>query len=194
LYNPVIVGYLSANRTALYTFKPEDTAKLVFATPRSWAAVSDLLDSDLSEEVLRIKIEGNIGTAEAAGFLKYIKNSKVLPDIDAVLNGSYAQSSGSSFHGSLDVYYLLIQNLVYAIGSELKRQGDNWRRYVDNTVAFINGIENFPLELKKSYLDQLCLLDETIKKGALITQYVFNDSCSQQIAKLIQELDYIKQG
>ena len=190
--NPAVVGYLAANRTALYTFKPEDTAELVFATPRSWVAVSNLLDASLTYEVLRIKIEGNIGAAEAAGFLEYMKNSKLLPDIEAVLNGSYTQPAGVPFRASLDVYYLLVQNLIYAIGTDFRRQGDNWRRYTDNTVAFIASIDNFPLELKKSYIDQLCQMDEVINKGKLITKYIYNDSCSQQVSKLIQELDYIK--
>jgi len=190
-YNPAVIGYLSANYTALYTFKPEDTVELVFATPRSWAAVSDLLDAGLTGDVLRIKIEGNVGAVESASFLKYMKNAKLLPDIEAVLEGTFLQSN-ATFLASIDVYYLLVQNFVHAVSSELKVRGDKWQRYTDNSIDFISSIGNFPLELKKSYVDQLCQLDEAICKGELITKYIYNDSCNRQVSKLIQELDYIK--
>jgi MoxR-like ATPase len=41
--NPLVIAYLSANQKALYTYNSEETADIVFATPRSWVAVSDLL-------------------------------------------------------------------------------------------------------------------------------------------------------
>jgi len=191
-YNPAIVGYLSANHTALYTFIPEHTAELVFATPRSWVAVGELLDIGLTGEVLRIKIEGNIGAVESASFLKYMKNIKLLPDIEAILNGVYTPSVAASYTSSLDVYYLVIQNLVHAIGTEFRRKGKKWSVYINNSVDFISSIDNFPIELKKSFLDQICELDVAINKGKRITRQIYNDSCSRQISKLIQELDYIK--
>jgi len=191
-YNPVIISYLSANRTALYTFRPEDSAELVFATPRSWAAVSDLLNAGFTDETLRIKIEGNIGVGEAAGLLKYMKNCDMLPDIEAILNGTYMKKNTMPFHATLDVYYLLTQNFVNAVGSELRKRSKKWKTYTDNTVAFICNIEDFPLELKKSYIDQLCQIDEVICNGKFVTKYIYNDSCSHQVSKLIQELDYIR--
>jgi len=71
-------------------------------------------------------------------------------------------------------------------------RGGKWKRFTDNSVDFISSIGNFPLELKKSYVDQLCQLDEAISNGELITKYIYNASCSRQVSKLIQELDYIK--
>jgi hypothetical protein len=121
-----------------------------------------------------------------------MKNNELLPDIEAILSGLYMEQSAIPFLSTLDVYYLLTQNLVHAVGSEFRKQGDRWKEYTDNTVAFICNIEDFPLELKKSYIDQLCQMDEVICKGELVTKYIYNDSCSQQVSKLIQELDYIK--
>ena len=34
--------------------------------------------------------------------------------------------------------------------------------------------------------------DDTINCGELLAKYIYNDSCSRQISKLVQELDYIK--
>ena len=156
-FSPLIIAYLSANQTALFTFRPEETADIVFATPRSWAAVSDLLDSGLEGDVLRAKTEANVGASEAAGFFKYLNNAKLLPNIEAVLSGAYIDgNTDAPYHAPLDAYWLLIQNLVHAIGTEFKSDGDKWRLFADNSINFICHISRFPLELKKSYVDQLC--------------------------------------
>jgi len=184
-FNPQIVAYLSANHTALYTYKPD--ADLVFATPRSWAAVSDLFDAGLAGETLRIKVEANVGTVEAAGFFKYIKNTKLLPDIEAVLNGTFfATKAATPYRAPLDAYWLLVQNLIHAIGVEFRNGIDEWKRYTDNSIDFVCNIEDFPLELKKSYIDQLCAMSSDMKK------FVFSKTRNQSVSKLLQELDYIK--
>ncbi|MDR0887463.1 MAG: MoxR family ATPase [Candidatus Nomurabacteria bacterium] len=180
--NPAVVGYLSSDPNALYTFTP-NSGKLVFATPRSWVAVADLLDCRLSGKALAAKCEANVGVDEATKFLEYYKNTKKLPNIEMVLNGGYA---GVHFLESLDVYYLLIQNFVYAINNEEKQGNDIWRKYSDNSVEFLAGSDNFPLELKKSYVDQLC---EAIEPAR---EYLFNGSRSQAMSRLLQELEYVK--
>lgn len=185
--NPQIVAYLSANQTALYTYKPDETADLVFATPRSWSAVSELLDCGFRGEVLRIKAEANVGLAETTSFLKYIKNMKLLPDIEALLNGAYdGDNNQQPYQAPLDAYWLLVQNLVYAIGAQYKKPGKKWQIYADNSVSFVCGIKNFPLELKKSYVDQLCEIDTKIRR------YIFTGSRNQKLTALLQELEYIK--
>jgi len=185
--NPAVVSYISANQKALYTFKPDDTAEYVFATPRSWVAVSTLLDAGFTDELLRIKVEGNIGASEAAGFLKYLKNTKLLPNIEDILYGTIVQSNErKSFSASLDVYYLLIQNFVYAISAELRKRRSKWRLFTDNSISFVKNIKKFPLELKKGYIDQLCEIDSKIR------HYLYVQSQNKDISKLMQELDYIK--
>ncbi|MDR2728957.1 MAG: MoxR family ATPase [Chitinispirillales bacterium] len=185
-HNPAVVSYLSANQTALYTFKPEGTAELVFATPRSWQAVGNLLDAELDSEALRIKVEGNVGAVEATNFLKYLENTEKLPNIEMILNGRYLSSKKvSKYISSIDVYYLLLQNLIYAISAEFRKKSDKWRLYMENSIDFICTITKFPLEFKKSYVDQLCKINSAIK------EYIYNESRNQNMSKVLQELDYI---
>ena len=184
--NPLVIAYLAANQTALYTYKPEETSDLVFATPRSWMAVSDLLDSGLSSDVLRIKIEANVGAVETSKFFSYNKNTKLLPDIEALLNGDYNNGDvSSSYNAPLDAYWLLLQNIVHAISASFRKKGKKWQFYTDNGIDFVCRISNFPLELKKSYIDQLCEIDDGMRK------YLLNNSQNQNLSKLLQELDYI---
>ena len=171
----------------LYTYKSEESADVVFATPRSWAAVSDLLEAGLDADVLRIKTEANIGESEAAGFFAYTKNSRLLPDIEAVLRGAYLTGNDNTpFRATIDVYWLLVQNLIHAISVEYRKNGEDWRLFANNSIDFICSIDSFPIELKKSYVDQLCEMDKEMRA------YVYNDAQNRNLSKLLQELNYIK--
>jgi hypothetical protein len=185
--HPMVVAYLSFNPKALYTFNPEDSAEMVFATPRSWVVVSDILHAGFSNNLLRIKIEGNVGAVEAASFSKYHRNKSRLPDLASVLDGSILnKSEGAEYCADIDAYFLLVQNLIFAVNSEFANESSNWRTYVDNSADFITTINDFPLDLKKSYVDQLCEIQIDIRK------YVYSKSRSRGLSKLFQEIDYIK--
>ena len=56
---------------------------------------------------------------------------------------------------------------------------------------FLDAIEDFPLELKKSYVDQLFQLDRASGEETIIKKYVLLKSRSAQVTKLVQELDYV---
>ena len=68
-----VIDYLNFKPTALHTQK-DDPESMVFATPRSWERVSDILkcDSDITKPVVFNKIAGNIGEVEAAQFIRFV--------------------------------------------------------------------------------------------------------------------------
>ena len=70
--HPLVLEFLSYRPSALSASGAEAEG-LVFATPRSWERVSDILKSDdtLSDRTVRNKILGNIGEKEGNAFLDY---------------------------------------------------------------------------------------------------------------------------
>lgn len=78
-----VVNYLRFKPTALHNQIPGEEA-MVFATPRSWDRVSEILkyDSDVNNPVIANKIIGNIGLKEGAQFVEYCKKhaSLVTPE------------------------------------------------------------------------------------------------------------------
>ena len=70
--HPYVVDYLTSKPSALHTQK-QDGDSMVFATPRSWDRVSDILhfDSNTQKRVIQHKIIGNIGTREGAQFIAF---------------------------------------------------------------------------------------------------------------------------
>ncbi len=187
-YHPSVMAYLSFSQSSLYTFAEQDTDELKFATPRGWAAVSDLFDAELSDaETLRSKIEGNVGSIEGIKMVNYLERSKELPNLMKVLKGDYVKSGAvDMYKADLDVYHLLLQNLVYVVSEGYRAGRKVWQAYCDNSVDFITSVSNFPIELKKAYVDQLGGVSEEMKS------YLYATSRSERLARLLQELEYVK--
>lgn len=100
--HPYVVQYLSFKPTALHTQK-DDTESMIFATPRSWDRVSDILkcDNDLKNPVVMHKIAGNVGSAEAAQFAKFILDGGYRLTAEDFLNGTAGAPSDPSEAGIL---------------------------------------------------------------------------------------------
>lgn len=86
--HPSVIAYLGFNPAALHTQIPGESS-MIFATPRSWVAVSNILNAgmDLKSKVTRAKIAANIGDIEANQFFEYLKQADALQDIEAILEG-----------------------------------------------------------------------------------------------------------
>ncbi|MBR4514448.1 MAG: AAA family ATPase [Lachnospiraceae bacterium] len=94
--HPYVVKYLSFKPQALHTQVP-DSEEMIFATPRSWERVSDILkyDSNLNNPVVVNKIAGNVGQAETAQFVKFVANQGNLITVEDFLNGCEAPKEPS---------------------------------------------------------------------------------------------------
>ena len=92
--HPFVVQYLSYKPAALHNQKQE-AGKMVFATPRSWDRVSQILkmDADVTKPVIRNKIIGNVGEIEGNQFVEYCRTHHNLVSAEDFLNGARAPSA-----------------------------------------------------------------------------------------------------
>ena len=90
-----VLNYLNFKPTALHTQSANEDS-MIFATPRSWERVSDILkkNSDLTNPVVINKIAGNIGEAEAAQFAAFIGDESSLVTVDDYLAKKVAAYAG----------------------------------------------------------------------------------------------------
>lgn len=85
--NSDVIAYLNFKPNALHTQKPGESS-LEFCTPRSWVAVSNILNSaDFKDKLTQIKVAGNIGDIETAGFKEFMRYKDSLVSADQVLSG-----------------------------------------------------------------------------------------------------------
>ena len=93
--HPWVVEYLTFKPSALHT-QGEEEDSMVFATPRSWVRVSDILkfDSDIYKKVIQHKIVGNVGEAEGYQFVEFCKKrAHVVTADEFIYNGAKAPES-----------------------------------------------------------------------------------------------------
>ncbi len=92
--HPFVIKYLTYKPSALHT-QVSGSDEMIFATPRSWERVSDILriDSDITKDVIRNKIIGNIGETEGKNFITFCKSKNAVITVEDLLNGCTAPSN-----------------------------------------------------------------------------------------------------
>lgn len=141
--HPDIVGFLKANPGKLFTFDPKSSDN-AFATPRTWAFVSSIYDSELPESTNRQLIGGTVGHGLAVEFMAHVRLKGQLPDPADVLSGSATELDRSSVNPSA-MYSLAIALCYY-----MKQHVDNltsagqdpatdtqWQNMSDRFLEFI---------------------------------------------------------
>ncbi|MCR5324962.1 MAG: MoxR family ATPase [Lachnospiraceae bacterium] len=91
--HPYVVKYLSYRPSSIHT-QASDPDAMIFATPRSWERVSDILkfDSDTKKSLIQNKIIGNIGETEARHFITFCQSKGASITIADMLAGSVGPS------------------------------------------------------------------------------------------------------
>lgn len=106
-----VLDYLTFKPEALHTQVAGDS-NIVFATPRSWTRVSDILkfDCNVDNQVIQNKIVGNIGEKEGLQFIEYCKHQEKLVGADDFMYGN-AEAPESP-----DELYILVNGIVGKAG------------------------------------------------------------------------------
>ena len=101
-----IIAYISYKSEHLFTFDATKESKS-FATPRSWEFVHNILQSEISQELLLASISGAVSKEVAVNFLQFTKVLNRLPDLENILTCSEGEYSDE-----VDVLYALSIGLV----------------------------------------------------------------------------------
>ena len=125
----------------MYDFDPRSSSK-AFATPRSWAFVSELLfDDDEDENTLTDLVSGAVGEGLAIKFMAHRKIASKLPDPTQILKGKVKKMDTKE----ISAMYSLTVSLCY----ELKDASDkNDKDFNDKVNCFFQFMmDNFETEL-----------------------------------------------
>lgn len=115
--NPSVVGFLSNFKDKLNEFNPK-TSQRAFATPRSWAKASKMLNSmEKDDRDLEYSLIAScVGAANAQEFEQFRKIVRSLPDLDKILDGEDITLENSD--KSLGLNYAIITSLLFQIKNE----------------------------------------------------------------------------
>lgn len=122
--NPMTLAYLSWCTDDLHTYDDSQSSEesLLFASPRSWKAVSDILNRTNGEidTITELRIKSNIGTLVGEKFISFSKFKDKSIDIYEILEGRTKKVPKDK-----EAVFLTIQNLVVEMSKMLEKDVNN---------------------------------------------------------------------
>lgn len=146
-FHHFIIGFLGFRPDLLSNeLVIEDDANPAFATPRSYAMLSDILKTNKSVENLSSIIYGTIGYSAGIEFVSYVKVYEELPDIVSIYRGEYPEVKNQPA-----LLYALVSALV-----EYYKSDDECKKHL---FAFS---EMLPTEFGVMLIKDIVVKDESI--------------------------------
>ena len=139
-FNKDVVGYLTAFKKDLFDFDPSSASR-GFATPRSWEAVSAILntDSNVSEQILLGLVSGAIGDGVAVQFMEYRRMASKLPNPSDILEGKNIKLEEKE----ISIMYALTTSLCYELNDRYLAVKPVWTKDPEAKKKFSRYFDNF---------------------------------------------------
>lgn len=186
--NSFVISYLNFKPGALHNFVPESTS-MIFASPRTWHAVSDILNTnifDFDDDILRYKIEGNVGEIECNSFLQFCKLKDELISVDDILSGKDIEIPTEH-----DKIYLLIGSIISRLECLNKIKSiDDIDDIDEELIEKLENAINFFLKLKPEFT-VLALKDLVSLNRKIVKKLFIEELDNDDIIDFITENDYI---
>jgi len=141
-----VVGYVSFAKQDLFDFDPKSSSR-AFATPRSWAFVSEILDDNLPNNIETELVAGTVGDGTAVKFMAHRKVAGEMPNPTEILNGKVKELKTKE----VSAMYSLTVSMCYELKEYHKKSSEDkstvveWHSMVDNFFRFM--MDNFTTEL-----------------------------------------------
>ena len=111
--NPNIITFLKNQKPELFYDKQAlENGETVFATPRSWEVVSQILEltNEVSENTIKNHINGRIGIEAGTIFWNFLQKAKKLPNFEDIINHKIKMPEDD-----LDIFYSCVVGCLYTI-------------------------------------------------------------------------------
>lgn len=181
--HPFVVDYLTWRPAALHNQDPESDA-LVFATPRSWVRVSDILkiDGDVTRKVVQHKIIGNIGEAEGAQFIEFCKSHKQVVTAESFIAGGVRAPED-------DESLTILTDGIVSRAPQLQPL-DTWEGISDADKQTMQAVIRALVRLPRAEYTVIGL-KKLLKKNAELVKDAFAATDDENILKFVRRNSYI---
>lgn len=145
--NNLVVSYLNWCSGDLHTYNDNESSEdsLLFASPRSWKAVSEILNrrAGVIDEVTKLRIKSNIGTMVGEKFVTFCEHINNAINVEDILQGITDKKPSSR-----EAIYMTIQNIASKIGAEVKADITNNGKASDIVVERLANAINWLLSIE----------------------------------------------
>lgn len=146
-----VLGYLNFAKNDLFDFDPKSASRS-FATPRSWAFLSELVgDDDITSSELTDLAAGTVGEGIAIKFMAHRKFAEALPVPADILDGKVTDLRTKE----ISAMYSLVISMCYELrefsqskrknGALAKSDEEKFHKMFDNFLGFM--MKNFNTEV-----------------------------------------------
>lgn len=147
--NPLVIGYVSWKPGDLHSYDPENETELLFASPRSWTAVSNILnvnEFDANDTILCSRLEANLGLRVGQQFIAFCKyKDKTIDPRRIVINGEKPDIKEQ------EVLYITISSVIKIVGDKAVEELKNHGGVTRETLGMLANVLNWILSLNKEY-------------------------------------------
>ncbi len=139
--HPDVIGYVTTFKDDLYNFDAS-SAERSFATPRTWAFISDTIQDveDFTEEEVTDMVAAGIGEGIALKFKAHRAVASQLPNPTEILDGKVKELKTDN----ISAKYSLTTALCYELKDSFNNKKDEMNRF-DNFLEFVQN--NFEAEM-----------------------------------------------
>lgn len=138
--NYLVTAYISWRPSDLHTYNPESDTDMIFASPRSWKAVSDILNLhpfNQNDTINNARIMANLGTTIGNTFIAFCKYKDSAIEPADIISGKVTGFNGNN----IEVMLLTMQNVINLVSDMTNRDLKMQMAITEPTVnAWINTI------------------------------------------------------
>jgi midasin (ATPase involved in ribosome maturation) len=171
--HPDVLAYITCNKGDLFQFEPQSSS-VSFATPRSWAFVSDILRENPSENEFTDLVSGTVGEGIGLKFMAHRRIASQMPDPSDVLKGKIKELKnkdiGAKYSLTISLCYELKASYDNRGGKNMKDADDKtWHQEIDNVFAFL--LDNLDTELQVMFVSMIMKNYKLPMKTSKLTKY-----------------------
>ncbi len=177
--NDLIIAYINWKPSDLHTYNPEKEEEFLFASPRSWKAVSDIINIfgyDENDRLTNAQICSNLGQLVGGYFMSFCRLKDKAINIDDILAGKDIEIFDNS-----EVIYITLQTLVKTMQQLLKDTQNNpipedtIEKCVNGFNFILNKIEK--LEVQVMAIRDFIEIDKNSAISLILNDPTFKSKC-----------------
>ena len=185
--NPLVSGYVTFKPQDLHSYNPDSETELLFASPRSWKAVSDILNINEYDEkdiVLANRIIANLGLRVGQQFVAFCKfKNKTVDPMTIVRDGRKPQFDRE---GQKEIVNITIQSTIKIVGDKISSDLIALNGSVSqDAINMLANVISWLVTLRKEYA-VMGIKDLIAYNEKVIRQLIVSPALQQACPELLQ--------
>lgn len=182
--NYLVLGYVSWRPSDLHTFNPESETEMLFASPRSWKAVSDILNIygfNKDDDINNLRIISNVGSRVGNQFISFCKYKDAAVSPSDILAGKSVREITE-----MEVLFMTMQGVIKLMTESIKTDKTNNGKLTSGTLEkCANGIK-WMLGLKSVEHQVMAIKDFVTSDRETVTQMFLNADFNKLCPELME--------